>query len=187
MGHVVAVAGPAGGGKSTLVQALAAALPGSPVVPIDRYQKITEQPIREIVRWMERGADFNEFSIPGLASDLQELKLGNHKYVLFETHFGRAHGDSGRFIDFMVWLDTPLDVALGRNVMDLVSPLLHSKDSIFVQERLGSIQRHLASYLQDLRRLRLFQRERVAKDADLVLDGTMSLDAMVEQVLRRLP
>ena len=188
---MVGVAGPAGGGKSTLVNALAAAMPDAAVIHIDSYQKITEQPIGEIVRWAERGADFDELEIPQLADDLARLKQGPAKVVLFETHFGRAHRDSGRFIDLLVWLDTPLDVALARNVMDQVAPLLQVREAAPLRERLGSVQRSLASYLQDVRRLRLLQRERVAADADLVIDGAGQLDAMVErarlEILRRLP
>jgi uridine kinase len=202
--YVVGVAAPAGGGKSTLVRALAEAMADTAVLHIDSYQKITEQPVREIVRWMERGADFDEFEIPQLAGHLEKLKQGlavadpktgheiaPRKYILFETHFGRAHRDSGRFIDFLIWLDTPLDVALARNLMDLIAPLLQAREPAVLRERLASIQRHLAAYLQDVRRLRLLQKERVGAGADLVIDGAESLDTMVErarlEILRRLP
>lgn len=204
MGYVVAVAAPAGGGKSTLVRALAEAMADTAVLHIDSYQKITEQPVREIVRWMERGADFDEFEIPQLAGHLEKLKQGltvadpktgreiaPRKYILFETHFGRAHRDSGRFIDFLIWLDTPLDVALARNLMDLIAPQLQVREPAELRQRVAGVQRYLASYLEDVRRLRLLQRERVAAGAELVLDGAGPLDAVVErarlEILRRLP
>jgi uridine kinase len=186
MARVVGVAGPAGAGKTTLVNALAAALPQATPIYIDRYQRITEQPLRDIVRWAERGADFDALDIPRLADDLARLKAGPAKYVLFETHFGRAHRASGRHIDFLVWLDTPLDVALARNVMDELAPLLPLAESGSLREGIAGVQRNLARYLDDVRRLRVLQRERVAAGADLVLDGMAQLDVMVDEIVRRL-
>lgn len=187
MARVIGVAGPAGAGKTTLVNALAAALPGARPLYIDRYQRITEQPLRDIVRWAARGADFDELAIPGLPEDLARLQAdAGLKYVLFETHFGRAHRASGRYIDFLVWLDTPLDVALARNVMDELAPLLPLREAGELRDGVARAQRNLARYGDDVRRLRLLQRERVVAEADLVLDGMDQLDAMVDEVLRRL-
>lgn len=194
MRHVIAVAGPAGGGKSSLVGALLETLRDATAIYVDSYQRITEQPIREIVRWMERGADFNEFSIPLLSDHLGALKRGlpvvdpqtgreiaPRKYILFETHFGRAHRDTGKHVDLLLWIDTPLDVALARNVLDLIA----------ARESPNGLQRYLVSYLEDVRRLRLMQRERVCAEADVVLDGAAGPEAILEQarraILERLP
>jgi len=204
MRYVVGVAGPAGGGKSTLVRALAAQLSDSVAVHIDSYQKITEEPIRKLVDWMERGADFGELSIPLLAEHLQSLKQGMpvvdpstgqeirpRKYLLFETHFGRAHHDSGRYVDLLIWLETPLDVALARNVQDFLRPLMRMNADPAMGERLGAILRYLETYVADVRRLRIMQRERVRADADVVLDGGGDVDDLVrrakQEILERLP
>jgi len=202
--YVVAVSGPAGGGKSTLVRALAGAMPDTATIGVDSYQRVTERPVREIVQWMERGADFDEFEIPRLAGDLEKLKRGAavtdpktgreiapRKYILFETHFGRAHRDTGRFIDLLIWIDTPLDVALARNVLDYLAPLREAPEAFPLRENLAGIQRYLERYVDDVRRLRLLQGETVGAGADLVLDGAARLDSMVErarrEIERRLP
>jgi uridine kinase len=194
MRYVIAVAGPAGGGKSSLVGALLGALRDATAIYVDSYQRITEQPIREIVRWMERGADFDEFSIPLLSDHLAALKRGQPvvdprtrreiapaKYILFETHFGRAHRDTGKHVDLLLWIDTPLDIALARNVSDLLAS----------GESPAGLQRYLRSYLEDVRRLRLMQRERICADADVALDGAAGFEAVLEQarraILDRLP
>jgi len=204
MRYVVGVAGPAGGGKSTLVRALAAQLDDSVAIHIDSYQKITEEPIRKLVDWMERGADFGELVIPLLAQHLQSLKQGEpvvdpstgreiapRKHLLFETHFGRAHHDSGRYIDLLIWLETPLDVALARNVQDFLRPLIAARADPAMGERLGGIHRYLETYVADVRRLRMMQRERVRADADVVIDGGGDLEDIVRrarrEILERLP
>lgn len=189
MRYVIAVAGPAGGGKSSLVGALVATMQDATAIHVDSYQRITNRPIREIVQWMERGADFDEFSIPLLGEHLEKLKRGMPvvdpenqreiapaKYILFETHFGRAHRDTGRHVDLLLWIDTPLDIALARNVMDLVAS----------RESAEGIQRYLGRYLEDVRRLRLMQRDRICADADVILDGGVGFDAVLERARREI-
>lgn len=204
MAYVIGVAGPAGGGKSTLVGALAQAMGDTTAIHIDSYQRITEQPIRRLVEWLERGADFDGFTIPLLSDHLGELKRGvavvdpktgrelrPAKYILFETHFGRAHRETGRHVDLLLWLDTPLDVALARNLLDLVAPLVERRKLDPSWESMAGIQRYLVGYLDDVRRLRLMQRERVCADADVILDGAAPFDSILgsarREIERRLP
>ena len=195
MGRVVAVAGVAGAGKSTLARGLVDALGDAVGVHIDRYQRITNRPVREIVRWMRDGASFDEFEIPLLADHLQRLKQGvgvvdpvtmeaipARKYVVFETHFGRAHEPTGKHIDFLVWVDTPLEVALARNVRDLIRPLIRQPAP--ERERLMRLSEYVESYLADVRSLVLLQRERVAAEADLRVDGTGEPDDIIAAVRR---
>ena len=176
MRYVVGVAGPAGGGKTTLVQRLVAALGDATAIYMDNYQRFTQEPTRRIAQWMERGADFDEFVIEALPEHLERLKDGREpgpKYLIFETHLGRAHRATGRFIDLLFWLDTPLDIALARNVKDLIAARQGAAVYGFVE-----------SYLADVRRLRVMQRERVAVGADVVLDGAARPEAITEEVLR---
>jgi uridine kinase len=189
MRHVIAVAGPAGGGKSSLVGALVRTLEDATAIHVDSYQQITQRPIREIVQWMQRGADFDEFSIPLLAEHLEQLKRGvpvvdpqtrreiaPAKHILFETHFGRAHRDTGRHVDLLLWIDTPLDIALARNLIDLVGS----------RESAEGLQRYLATYLEDVRGLRLMQRDRICADADVILDGAAPFDDMLARARREI-
>ena len=204
MRHVIAVCGAAGAGKSTLVGALEKALPDASAIHIDSYQRVTEQPVREIVQWMERGADFDEFVIPLLGEHLAQLKGGRAvrepksgrelrpaKYILFETHFGRAHRESGGHIDLLLWIDTPLDIALARNVLDLIAPHVQRQRLDVPWENIAALQRHLVRYLGDVRRLRLAQRELVGAQADVILDGSAPFDELLARargaILERFP
>jgi uridine kinase len=199
MRHVVAVAGVAGAGKSSLVEALLGRLEDASAIHVDSYQRVTERPVAQLVQWMARGADFDEFAIPLIGEHLGRLKAGEAvvepatrreirpgRYILFETHFGRLHRDSGRHVDLLVWIDTPLDVALARNIADLVAPLLRGHKADPSWESVAALQRYLSSYLADVRRLRLLQRERMLADADVVLDGANPFDALVEEARREI-
>lgn len=199
MRYVVAVAGAAGAGKSSLVGALLGVLEDASAVHIDSYQRITERPVRELVQWMARGADFDEFAIPLLGEHLGRLKAGEavvdpatrqeiapRKYILFETHFGRLHRDSGRHVDLLLWIEAPPDVTLARNLLDQLAPLLQGHKADPSWESVAALQRYLQSYLQDVRRLRALQRERIRAEADVILDGGGDFEAMLEQARREI-
>jgi hypothetical protein len=96
------------------------------------------------------------------------------QFLFFETHFGRAHKDTGRYIDLMLWLDTPPDVALARNLLALLEPMAPGGSIQPTAERIGATRRYLSSYLSDVRRLAAFQRDRLLPEADRVLDGNLS-------------
>jgi uridine kinase len=193
---VVGIAGVAGAGKSTLVRELLARWPGSSSIHVDHYQRITRQPVAAIVEWMERGADFDEFQIPVLGEHLQRLKAGEAVLdpltlarieplgvLLFETHFGRAHRATGSQIDLMVWIETPLDVALARNVAAMLVPM-RTGSVAPTPERLNALDGYLQNYLRGVRRLAAFQRERLRADADITLDGLLPPSELAEAARR---
>lgn len=192
--HVIAISGPVGAGKSTLVDGLAAELADSAIVRFDHYETVTQQPIEQVRDWMRDGADLDAIEIPGLAEDLCALKQGRAivdpatraairpaKYILFETQFGRRHAATGAHIDLLFWVDTPLDVALARKLLqfsrgfDAGAPAAAARWALWLRE-------YLENYLGVVGSLLRMQRDTVAADADLVLDGegtprTLQLEA----------
>ena len=204
MRYVIGIAGGAGAGKTSLVQALGAQMPDSVAIHIDNYQRITRQPVHKLMQWLERGADFDEFPIPELPEHLERLKRGetvlnpvtggelaSRKYILFETHFGRAHRATGRYIDLLVWIDTPLDVALARNVKDFLEPALREPPTQAPRDRAAWVYNYLNNYLANVRQLVHMQQERVGADADVLIDGSGNVaDAAASvraRILERLP
>jgi uridine kinase len=204
MPRLIGVAGAPGSGKSALVDGLAAALPDAGAIHMDGYDNMTRLPIEAVARWYREGADIDAFDMPQLAEDLRRLKAGEPareprsglavapaRYVLFETQFGRAHRATGRHIDLLVWVDTPLDVALARSVRALVARCLGEADAAQCAARLRWLQGYLDNYLGTVRDLLEMQKARVAAQADLVLDGRRSVAELVAaaraEILRRLP
>lgn len=192
MSYVVAVAGPTGGGKSALVHALVERLGDACAVHMDDYERMTREPLERVARWAERGADFDELDIAGLAERLRALKAGAAaKYVVFETQFGRAHRATGALIDLLVWIDVPLEIALARKLRAFAAEALGERREGAARERLQWLDGYLAGYLALVRRLLVIQAEKVRPQADLVLDGTgtpASLASVAQaHILRRLP
>ena len=204
MNHVVAVAGPPGAGKSTLIHGLAQALTDACAIHMDSYETMTQKPIAEIAQWMNDGADIGAFSFPQLEQDLQRLRQGltvmeprtgreiaARKYILFETQFGRAHRATGRNIDILIWLDTPLDVALARNVKKMTASVLREQKVEKLAGRVQWLDGYLDNYLHTVRSLMPMQKEKVAAGADIVIDGGVALPELVSfaagEIRRRLP
>jgi uridine kinase len=191
---IVAVAGPVGAGKTSLVRALARRVADATAIHLDHYETFTHGPVADLEAWVRRGADIDEIEIPRLVQDLAALKGGHAvrdprqgttiepaRFVFFETLYGRQHAATGRFIDLLLWIDTPLDLALARNLRELVRGAGPP-----AEQRLRWLEGHLDDYVRAVRPLLLMQRERIRAQADVVLDGSRALEAVVEQAIDEL-
>lgn len=192
MSRLIAVSAPVGGGKSTLTRALARSLGDATAIHFDHYETLTDRPIEEIRRWMLDGAALDDLVVERLPEDLARLKAGTPvvdptgveitpgAYVLFETPFARQHQATGALIDLSIWIDTPLDVALARNLREFTRrPEMRA-------ELVSWLGPYLDSYLDVVRDLLLMQQEQVGGNADLVLDGMATLDENVERARREI-
>jgi len=166
----IGVSAAAGGGKSTLVRALGERIDGAVTVFFDDHPvTMPSNPLQ----WLSEGADFNEWKSDSLEAELASLRE-RRVPVVFEAPLGRAHTATGRFIDFLVFIDTPLEVALAR----------------WVRRRLGEdtsideITVLLDIYETVLRPVYLEQRRQVMPEADLVVDGLAEVKVWVDQVIR---
>lgn len=195
---VIAVAGPVGGGKSTLVRGLAARLVDAAVIHFDDYEQVTAQPIETIRQWLKDGADLDEIVIPGLPEDLDALKQGRtitaspacaaitpRKFILFETQFGRQHAATGKHIDFLIWIDTPLDLALARKLRQFAADTPPC-DAGQARDFVAWMQAYLDNYLGVVGELLRIQRDTVGARADLRVDGKTAADALAQQVAREI-
>lgn len=180
MPTVVAIAGVAGAGKSSVVRELVRMLPEADAIHVDDYQRITREPLGKLEAWVDGGADFDEFEIPVLGEHLARLKRGEPvtdpirmralepgRFVIFETHFGRAHRDTGQHIDVLVWLDVALDIALARNLRSLIQPMLPGGGLKPDPDRLLALNAFLERYVSSVRPLLELQLTRVREGADL--------------------
>ncbi len=191
MPDIVAIAGPPGSGKSSLVKALSKSFDNASIVYFDHYQEFVKQSQIDIIAWMDAGADYNEFQLPQLAADLAVLKSGRPvkdpanqavleptETILFETLFGRAHRATGQYIDRLIWLDTPLDIALARNIKACNQPPPDSgetqdktEQSLILLRQQQWIEGYLQHYLAFVGRSLQIQQQQVKPAADCVVDG----------------
>jgi len=193
---VVAVAGPAGSGKTSLIRAVAQRLQDAAVIHYDHYEQVTRQPMDQVLLWMHSGADVNRFHLPELARDLAALKrrepvvdpstgekIAPGTHIVFETPFGKEHRQTAEFIDLLIWIDVPLDVALARKMKEFTAAVLHGNSAAHSRDFLVWMHTYLDNYLRGIHDLLRIQRERVRAQADIVVDGTRDLPSMVQQAI----
>jgi len=193
---VIAIASIIGGGKTSLARSICRKLPDATAIHFDSYEKATGRSFEDIRRWMQDGADFNQLQCPGLVEALEELKSGRPVVdpltgrhippgdrIIFEMPLGREHKQTKGFIDLLVWIDIPRDIALARK-------LIQHSGACPPSEFSGWIRGYLETYLSGLRELMEIQKQRVSPDADIVIDGTEGLEAMtqkaVSQILKKI-
>ena len=126
---IIGISAVTGGGKTAVTLRLTEVIGDAVAVHFDDYDDTNVHP-NDIQGWFAAGADYDAYETPVFTGHLQALKagssvrypiggaiLGPARYVVADAPLGRAHSDLGRFIDLMVFIDTPLDVALARRVL----------------------------------------------------------------------
>ncbi len=181
MAHIIAVAGPIGSGKSTLARGIASTLGDASVLYFDSHERASRRTPSDMIRWMREGADFNAFALPELVNDLAKLKNGVSvtdplsgepiaaaRHIVFEMPLGREHRPTAPYIDLLVWIDVPLDMALARKTREYTELLLAEGKG---KDGLEWLRGYLYNYLTMIRPLMEIQVERVRPGADIIIDG----------------
>lgn len=176
---LISVAAPPGGGKTTLSRMIAAKLHNAAILHFDDYETFTARNPAEIEAWVGRGAPFAEITAPKFSEDLARLRAGDASYVVVDAPIGRAHPATAAVIDFLIFVDTPLDVALARVIKAQAARAAHA-DLPAAQDFAAWLERYLDGYTRFTRRIYGIQRARVMPQADLVLDGTLAPLQLVE-------
>ncbi len=122
--YVIAISSVAGGGKTTLVKRTTELLCGTALF-FDDYDSVSNYPDEK--RWLKDGADMNEWKTPQFAKDLSALRSGNSivspingntilpsEFIIIEEPTGRERIEMASLIDFVVVINTPLEIALAR-------------------------------------------------------------------------
>lgn len=196
MRPVIAVAAPIGGGKTSLATAIASRLGEASLLYYDRYERATAGSVDDLVRWMENGARIDDLAVPGLAEDLSRLTRGEPatdpvtgasipagRWIVLETPLGREHTATASFIDLLIWIDTPLDVALARKIREFVVDFPARAGQADTRAFLSWLGNYLDHYLRVVHRMLEIQRERVPLQADVILDGRGDFETLLRQAL----
>ncbi|MDA3835790.1 MAG: hypothetical protein PF495_20655 [Spirochaetales bacterium] len=101
---------------------------------------------------------------------------------MYDAPLGKAHDESGRYIDFMVFIDTPLDVAMARRFLrDYLSD--PSQDAECVVQ---GLKQELLGYLQEGRLPYLEMDRTVKPTSDFVVDGCLPIDEIRDLIVQNL-
>jgi hypothetical protein len=183
---VLGLSGVHGADKMTLTRRLMQDYPKADLLRHDDYQTITRMSSAETRAWFDRGADPNEFALTELVEELTRRTrirgdVRRRPLLLFETPLGRRHHATGAFIDFLVWIDTPFDVALSRTLLRFVDQAQRDAAPNAKSDFLKWLRNYLARY-ESLRAMYVVQREALLPSADLVLEGGEAVETSVARV-----
>ncbi len=199
---VVAVSSASGGGKTTLVTNAGELLCATTLF-FDDYRDGLTYPA-DMKQWVDDGADLNLWKTPKFAEDLAALKRGESvvspvgdatisptEFIVIEEPMGRGRDEMAKNVDFVVLIDTPLDIAMARRFLRLAdtNPLADieqtTKEQLqeHVEGLLGFLTGELQGYLDESRAVYIAVQEQVAADCDLILDGRLPADELAEQLV----
>lgn len=197
MSYVIAVAAPVGGGKTSYVREIANTLKDASIIYYDHYENLTEKPVESIMEWLRNSGDFNDFDFSNLASDLEKLKNNEpvtdpvthekifpEKYIVFEMPLGREHSKTSVYIDLLIWIDLPPDVALARKIKEFTESFL-VKNSDY-RDSILWLDNYLANYLYITREVLKIQKEKVSPKADIVIDGEKDFEEMIKYCIKEI-
>ena len=189
---ITGMSSPSGGGKTAVAKRVSELLPDSVTIFFDDYDFDTVHPA-SFRTWLEDGANYNDWKCPKLRDDLTKLKAGQaifspvdgqtinpRKYVVFDAPLGYAHAETGGLIDLMVFIDTPLDVAMARRLLRDYSSASDNRASTDV----GRLAPVLSAYLDYGRGAYLEMDRQIKPTCDLILDGCSAVDDLAEAVVR---
>ena len=168
---VIAIYSPSGGGKTTIVSELMRKNPNSKALFFDDRDYDIDSGIMDLCQWYDEGADVNRYNLQLLADDIELLLLGTLDFVFLDYPWGYRHNLISKFLDFSIFVDTPLDIAFARRLL---------RD--FKDETSEAILQDADFYLKKGRLLYVYGEKMARRDADLMVDGSKTLDDIVGKI-----
>jgi uridine kinase len=195
---VIAISSISGGGKSVVVKKLAEMLENSIAIHFDDYETPDTYP-KNPLDLMKNGFNFNVIKSPLLAQHLQMLKNGETvttpqgevlapaRFIVYEGPLGYAQHETGQFIDYMVFIDTPLEVGLARRFSRSIATS-HYED--LNHEQLLRLVKHLKSFSDDyllwIRKVYQIQLDIIRPASDLILEWDQTQEALTKDIIQAL-
>ena len=188
MVKIIGITGVGGAGKSVLTKALGKKL-NATTLYWDDFDEISQDP-KDYIEWYNTSRDYDEWKYDALAEVLKQLKLGKKVicpvtkkelipsgYIIFDAPLGRNHRATGQYIDYSIFLDTPLDIALARRVLRD----FRDKANLNINE----IFEELDFYITSSRPLYAMDYEEKEK-FDYVVDGSQPVDKILGIIVQQL-
>lgn len=169
---IIAVASVSGGGKTTAVGNLTERMTNAKALYFDDYDF---QGPDNLVHWLERGMDYDEWDLAPLLTDIKNLLAEPLDFIVLDFPFARLHSASKSYIDLTIFIDTPLDLALVRRITRNFTG--HTSSEIIAD---------LDHYANNGRAAYLQMLEDVKPDSDLVIDGSGSREEVTQAILHQL-
>ncbi len=172
---VVAINAISGGGKTTVTNEIQKRLPNTKALFFDDRNYDSDSGIEDICKWIVEGANLNLFDLERFANDINVLLNENLDFIILDYPFGYRHNQIKPYLDFSIFIDTPLDIALARRIL---------RD--YNAETALVIFDEMKQYLEQGRNAYLFGLEDTRKSADFLVDGSLPLDKIIESICQKI-
>lgn len=178
---VIAIAAVSGGGKTTVVKELVKKLANSKSISFDDYD-FPNSP-QDYYRWSIEGADYKLWDLSPMVPDI-EKNINDKKldYIFLDYPFAYKNEQIGKYIDYAIFIDTPLDIAFARRI--LRDYLRRDPNRSKMQSPKKRLEEELDYYLERSRLPYLIHIETVKPSSDIVIDGTLPLNDIVGQIIK---
>lgn len=171
---IISIAAVSGGGKTTITERLTRELKNSKALYFDSYK--FENCPADICKWIDDGANYDEWVLTPLMNDIQYLLQNCHlDYIIVDYPFAYLNSEMRKFIDVTIFIDTPLDIAMARRIL---------RD--FKEDTMREIHNGLKHYITYARKAYLEAIHTVKPNSDIVLDGSLSVSEIMNQIVGEL-
>lgn len=189
---VIAIAGGSGAGKTDLVLKLKEKISDSSTLLFDDYKQNYDDFIKDL-KLLRKGQKINH--------PINNEKISPNRFLIIEDPAGMTNFNSKELIDYIVYIDTPLEVSLSRLLLRAIysstDEMIESFFSTIGPQYKFSYKEEptklmhiviwlLENYLSRHRQQYIDDRERQIGIANLILDGMKDTEKLAEEVLRAL-
>lgn len=171
---VIAIAAVSGGGKTTVVKSLNEELESSKALHFDDYD--FEECPEDFFQWVQNGADYNEWNTSVLVDDIKQLlSQSSLEYILLDYPFAYKNERAKQYIDYAIFIDTPLDVAMARRIIRNMS-----------NKNVDLLKDDLNYYLSKGRVAYLEMIKTIKPNSDFIIDGNLSTHDIVSKIIKKI-
>jgi uridine kinase len=169
----IAVAAASGGGKTTIINFLKNKLENCTVLYFDDYDFSNDpgdhQFNENLVEY-----DYNKWELKPLINDVEKIiDECKYKYLLLDYPFSYVNNRFKKYINFSIYIDTPLDIAMARRL------IRDYKDN-------NDIKKEMEIYLKYGRKGYIDQINIVKPSCDLIVDGNNKPEKIIEIVIEEI-
>lgn len=121
-----------------------------------------------LIEWIDNGGNPDEWGLSPLIRDIKKLLNEPLDYIILDFPFAYLHSKTSEFIDFAVFIDTPLDIAMARRI---------TRD--FKNSSVENILLDLNNYILRGRRGYLDMLKTTKPNSDLIVAGALPISEIV--------
>lgn len=168
---IIAIAAVTAGGKTSATKSIIKKIPKATSLHFDDYS--FEGEVEDFCQWVKDGADCNVWNLTPLKNDIEKIiASGKYEYLFLDYPFAYKHELLKDYIDCAIFIDTPLDIALGRRI------LRDMKNS-----SADEIRCEIDFYLNHARIAYIQMLKETLPASDYVIDGSKKLEDIVEEII----